>query len=225
MDRDVIEAVLRANHGAVDATIDQLLAMSIDNQNESLRNEMEKSSENNTPVRKVTAQPELLESLGTQNSLLINTGPDDEDGPSQAESTATVPDSSRRWNPPMLLPLPPEFLRLSYTDAIRVEFDLPDEHFAKMLQNKEFVKQLRWNREFMTALDKEQELKGRHEDDAVFKERLKYMGQVSRRKFLQVARVFAWQKNKKTSMMRYHPEALPLKEEPSDEEDTPDTKK
>lgn len=32
MDRDVIEAVLRANHGAVDATIDQLLAMSIDNQ-------------------------------------------------------------------------------------------------------------------------------------------------------------------------------------------------
>lgn len=32
MDRDVIEAVLRANAGAVDATIDQLLAMSIDNQ-------------------------------------------------------------------------------------------------------------------------------------------------------------------------------------------------
>lgn len=32
MERDVIEAVLRANQGAVDATIDQLLAMSIDNQ-------------------------------------------------------------------------------------------------------------------------------------------------------------------------------------------------
>lgn len=32
MDRDVIEAVLRANQGAVDATIDQLLAMSTDNQ-------------------------------------------------------------------------------------------------------------------------------------------------------------------------------------------------
>lgn len=32
MDRDVIEAVLRANAGAVDATIDQLLAMSTDNQ-------------------------------------------------------------------------------------------------------------------------------------------------------------------------------------------------
>lgn len=32
MDRDVIEAVLRCNKGAVDATIDQLLAMSTDNQ-------------------------------------------------------------------------------------------------------------------------------------------------------------------------------------------------
>lgn len=32
MECDVIEAVLRANQGAVDATIDQLLAMSTDNQ-------------------------------------------------------------------------------------------------------------------------------------------------------------------------------------------------
>lgn len=32
MDSVVIEAVLRANQGAVDATIDQLLAMSTDNQ-------------------------------------------------------------------------------------------------------------------------------------------------------------------------------------------------
>lgn len=36
MERDVIEAVLRANQGAVDATIDQLLAMSTDNQVRSL---------------------------------------------------------------------------------------------------------------------------------------------------------------------------------------------
>lgn len=32
MDKEVIEAVLRVNQGAVDATIDQLLAMSTDNQ-------------------------------------------------------------------------------------------------------------------------------------------------------------------------------------------------
>lgn len=42
MDPDVIEAVLRANQGAVDATIDQLLAMSTDNENEKLRTELEK---------------------------------------------------------------------------------------------------------------------------------------------------------------------------------------
>lgn len=31
MDEDIIEAVLRSNNGAVDATIDQLLTMNIDN--------------------------------------------------------------------------------------------------------------------------------------------------------------------------------------------------
>lgn len=51
MDDDVIEAVLRANQGAVDATIDQLLAMSTDNQNERLRLEMERV-ESSTPRRK-----------------------------------------------------------------------------------------------------------------------------------------------------------------------------
>jgi hypothetical protein len=47
MDDDVIEAVLRANSGAVDATIDQLLTMSTDNQNEKLRNEIEKDEKGN----------------------------------------------------------------------------------------------------------------------------------------------------------------------------------
>lgn len=51
MDDDVIEAVLRANQGAVDATIDQLLAMSTDNQNERLRLEMERV-ESCTPSRR-----------------------------------------------------------------------------------------------------------------------------------------------------------------------------
>ena len=34
MDDEIIEAVLRANHGAVDATIDQLLTMNVDNEEE-----------------------------------------------------------------------------------------------------------------------------------------------------------------------------------------------
>lgn len=35
------KAVLRSNQGAVDATIDQLLSMSSDNENEKIRNELE----------------------------------------------------------------------------------------------------------------------------------------------------------------------------------------
>lgn len=56
MDDDVIEAVLRANMGAVDATIDQLLAMSTDNQNEKLRNEIEKVETGNGVVKRPTVQ-------------------------------------------------------------------------------------------------------------------------------------------------------------------------
>jgi hypothetical protein len=46
MDEDVIEVVLRANNGAVDATIDQLLAMNLDSENERLRAELD-STDNN----------------------------------------------------------------------------------------------------------------------------------------------------------------------------------
>ena len=46
MDEDVIEVVLRANNGAVDATIDQLLAMNMDSENERLRAELEANDNN-----------------------------------------------------------------------------------------------------------------------------------------------------------------------------------
>ena len=49
MDEDVIEVVLRANNGAVDATIDQLLAMNLDSENERLRQELD-STDNNEVI-------------------------------------------------------------------------------------------------------------------------------------------------------------------------------
>lgn len=55
MEDEVIEAVLRVNQGAVDATIDQLLAMSTDNQNERLRQEMEQV-ESTTPRRRTPSR-------------------------------------------------------------------------------------------------------------------------------------------------------------------------
>ncbi|XP_055912968.1 CUE domain-containing protein 1 isoform X2 [Eupeodes corollae] len=244
MDRDVIEAVLRANQGAVDATIDQLLAMSTDNQNEKLRNEMDKppmmggTPSARSPPKPVVdsvqlidtsdgSEPPLLNLLPpSQTILAANTGASPkqkstvlrQQPPTTQLGTPSKREGQRRWNPPLLGPLPPGFLRIQSADRPAGEFDLPDEQFAMMLQNEEFMNELRWNQEFMTALEKEQQDKARGEDDAAFKERLKHMGKVSRKKFLQMARVFTWQRNKKVTSAKQI-DSLPLKEEPSDDED------
>ncbi|KAM7355275.1 CUE domain-containing protein 1 isoform 1-T2 [Cochliomyia hominivorax] len=286
MDRDVIEAVLRANQGAVDATIDQLLQMSTDNQNEKLRNELDGNispqkslinlSDNESKEAKLKPQPATAQLIDVSDeldgltaksasatgnneknvpmaSVLLNlntsspnhsTGASPKVRPPQLQNKTSSSNSStpkrsatrlhhnasnKRWNPPMLLPLPPGFLRLNPVNAggntialpydPNRDFDLPDEQFAMMLQNEEFMNQLRWNQEFMNALEKEQSGKGKGgEGDADFKERLKHMGKVSRKKFLQMARVFTWQRNKKTTTAKQI-DSLPLKEEPSDDEE------
>lgn len=81
------------------------------------------------------------------------------------------------------------------------------------------MNELRWNQEFMLALEKEQQEKGRNVDaDMVFKERLKHMGKRSRKKFMQLAKVFTWQRNKKPGAVR-HPDSLLLQEEHSDDDE------
>ncbi|XP_075161064.1 CUE domain-containing protein 1 [Haematobia irritans] len=276
MDRDVIEAVLRANQGAVDATIDQLLQMSTDNQNEKLRNELENVSPqrslinlSDSDTEAVSRQPNkppatgqlidvddidginsgIAKPLPTSAALMnLNTNsPNHSTGaspkvrppnqstkssqgntPKKSQATRNQPSVNKRWNP-MLLPLPTTFLRINPVgsagsntialpyDANR-DFDLPDEQFAMMLQNEEFMNQLRINQEFMNALEKEHGGKGKPDGDADFKERLKNMGKMSRKKFLQVARVFTWQRNKKVTTAKQI-DSLPLKEEPSDDEE------
>ncbi|XP_061393845.1 CUE domain-containing protein 1-like [Musca vetustissima] len=281
MDRDVIEAVLRANQGAVDATIDQLLQMSTDNQNEKLRNELENvspqrslinlsdsdteaASRNRQPatgqlidvddidgisggsvVDKSLPSAGVLLNIGTNSPNHSTTGASPKVRPpaqlqSQKSSQGSTPKRlqtnrsqttgiNRRWNPPMLLPLPSTFLRINpvgsgggNTIALPYDpnrdFDLPDEQFAMMLQNEEFMNQLRINQEFMNALEKEHAGKGKPDGDADFKERLKHMGKMSRKKFLQMARVFTWQRNKKVTTAKQI-DSLPLKEEPSDDEE------
>lgn len=82
------------------------------------------------------------------------------------------------------------------------------------------MNELRWNQEFMLALEKEQQEKGRNVDDLVFTERLKHMGKRSRKKFMQLAKVFnvSWQRNKKPGAVR-HPESCLLQEEHSDDDE------
>ncbi|XP_031631274.1 CUE domain-containing protein 1 [Contarinia nasturtii] len=232
MERDVIEAVLRANQGGVDATIDQLLAMSTDNQNEKLRNELEQSA-SNSPVQSSQNHSAIVEKdlIVPISSTIVSTSsvnrvtgasPKVKCPSTLATSSASArPNStnSNRWEPPLLGPLPPSFLRLTSNEN-RSDFEIPDEQFAIMLQNEEFMNELRWNQEFMLALEKEQQEKGSKVDDLVFTERLKHMGKRSRKKFMQLAKVFTWQRNKKPGAVR-HPDSLLLQEEHSDDDEQP----
>ncbi|XP_016933242.1 CUE domain-containing protein 1 isoform X2 [Drosophila suzukii] len=228
IDREVIEAILRANLGAVDQTIDALLAMSIDNQqslinlNDSAKDlQLVDTTDGVAPgagAGAVGAPSSLLPTAGASPSHQ-NTGASPKQRPlGSANSQNNTPTKrSRRWNPPILGPLPAGFLRITPAPG-QQDFELPDEQFALMLQNEEFMNQLRWNQDFMNALEKEQSGKAKGEDDAPFQERLKNMGKMSRKKFLQMARVFTWQRNKKVTTAKQI-DSLPLREEPSDDED------
>ncbi|XP_053610060.1 CUE domain-containing protein 1 [Plodia interpunctella] len=215
MDDDVIEAVLRANQGAVDATIDQLLAMSTDNQNERLRLEMERV-ENCTPSRSKNRKSKTENGEDSDTAALVDVDDD------------SIPLAVRRkWVPRMLGPLPPMFLRIPpNTDArIDLSLDMDDDKIATFLQNEEFMAELRWNQEFMAALDSEQGQKTKcHDDEAAFKERLKNMGKMSRKKFAQLSRMFSRGGSRKSATRappRGPPDSLLLQEEHSDEEDRP----
>lgn len=240
MEDTVIEAVLRSNQGAVDATIDQLLAMNTDYENEQLRHQLD---EQDGP----SETPDLIQSVASASSSA---------GASGGACGGVVPDNIARlpthngkpplretkgWDPPMLGPLPDDFLRLTptlsrkqtmilsqqmlqarYAENQRVrgvlgdsaadpELDqfLEDERIALFLQNEEFMAELRWNKDFLTALEKESwaesptgELTykspgGLHDhDDDLFKERLRNMGKMSRKKFAQLARMFTGRKKR-----------------------------
>lgn len=81
--------------------------------------------------------------------------------------------------PKLIGALPPSFLRIPQVKDARVDLslDMDDDKIAAFLQNEEFMAELRWNQEFIAALDSEQGHKTKcHDDDAAFKERLKTMG-------------------------------------------------
>ena len=91
---------------------------------------------------------------------------------------------------------------------------LEDEKFALMLQNEEFMKELRGNKEFMSALEEEDHYQPVYQpevppperpkdlarrphlgmDDALFREKLKTMGKTSKQKFSKLATMFSRQR-------------------------------
>lgn len=222
MDDDVIEAVLRANQGAVDATIDQLLAMSTDNQNERLRLEIERV-EGSTPSRRKDRR---------SNRPTVNCDDNDTTALVDIEDESVPLSVRRKWIPRMLGPLPPMFLRIPpATDArIDLSLDMDDDRIATFLQNEEFMAELRWNQEFMAALDSEQGHKTKgHDDEAAFKERLKNMGKISRKKFALLSRMFTRGGTRRAGSARAPtrglPDSLLLQEEHSDDDDHPHNSK
>ncbi|KAL6253647.1 hypothetical protein P5V15_015462 [Pogonomyrmex californicus] len=178
MDDDVIEAVLRSNQGAVDTTIDQLLTMSTDNENEKIRSELEQKEELPTATKSKKDSSKLLKNI-------------------------------YKWQPPLLGPLPDTFLRLPYqmsddgidSTYLQENSMLEDERIAMFLQNEEFMAELRWNEDFLSTLEHDSKLEkcssqAGHDDEDLFKERLKNMGKLSRRKFAQLTKVFTRSKKR-----------------------------
>ncbi|XP_011503764.1 PREDICTED: CUE domain-containing protein 1 [Ceratosolen solmsi marchali] len=170
MDDDVIEAVLRSNQGAVDTTIDQLLSMSIDNENEKIRSEIE---ENEAPkFGKITKKlkTNISSSIKKWQPLLL--------GP--------LPDSFLRIS--------------NQGDTDNLDYNLihdtcllEDERIAMFLQNEEFMAELRWNEDFLSTLENDTKLQSKYEtasEEDLFRERLRNMGKASRRKFAQLTKVF-----------------------------------
>ncbi|KAK0160880.1 hypothetical protein PV328_008244 [Microctonus aethiopoides] len=182
MDDDVIEAVLRSNQGAVDTTIDQLLAMSTDNENEKIRSELEQNDD-------TTELPKPIEAEINKSDRSIS-----------------------KWKPPLLGPLPDSFLRIPQQMCESIDGPehgichdnsiLEDERIAMFLQNEEFMAELRWNEDFLNTLENDTKVPPSekcgvaNDDEDIFRERLRNMGKMSRRKFAQLTKVFTRSKKR-----------------------------
>ncbi|XP_017586364.1 PREDICTED: CUE domain-containing protein 1, partial [Corvus brachyrhynchos] len=123
MDYDIIECVLRANNGAVDATIDQLLQMNLDGSGcddssdsedsippEILERTLEPDSSDEEPPPVYSPPAYESQALGSRYPRAPPTPPPRTDVP--GPGSAAAPAHYRNWNPPLLGNLPEDFLRI-----------------------------------------------------------------------------------------------------------------
>lgn len=123
MEYDIIECVLRANNGAVDATIDQLLQMNLDDGGyddssdsddsippEILERTLEPDSSDEEPPPVYSPPSYDLQSFDRPQPQTPPTPPPRIDVTST--SSSQVPKLCRNWNPPLLGNLPDDFLRI-----------------------------------------------------------------------------------------------------------------
>ncbi|NWR78088.1 CUED1 protein, partial [Centropus unirufus] len=123
MDYDIIECVLRANNGAVDATIDQLLQMNLDGSGcddssdsedsippEILERTLEPDSSDEEPPPVYSPPAYESQTFSSRYPRAPPTPPPRTDVP--APGCTPVPGRYRNWNPPLLGNLPEDFLRI-----------------------------------------------------------------------------------------------------------------
>ncbi|XP_065502877.1 CUE domain-containing protein 1 [Caloenas nicobarica] len=123
MDYDIIECVLRANNGAVDATIDQLLQMNLDSSGcddssdsedsippEILERTLEPDSSDEEPPPVYSPPAYESQEFGSRYPRAPPTPPPRTDVPEPGSTAA--PGRYRNWNPPLLGNLPEDFLRI-----------------------------------------------------------------------------------------------------------------
>eukprot|EP00794_Sanderia_malayensis_P014398 gene14398-15897_t len=200
IERDVIEAVLRANDGVVQTTIDQLLILAESSGGEELikdgpqlpnYHECQRSPFVIEPPPAYTefAEDQLIDfdrpavAANTATTTTAVTFNNDSATPSlsfqpQSDSPRIQNDRLRYWNPPIVGSLPEDFLRVSansdapivnralntsnrnpsidefLTDSELEQF-LEDQKLALYLQNKEFIRQLRHDPDFVTSLEED----------------------------------------------------------------------
>ena len=112
--------------------------------NNSHSNSAHKNSYSCSPINKPHTESERQETLLSISPARSNGGA----SPKTSAGNSRNGNSSR-WKPPMLLPLPRNFLRIGEVPGSSrpgtAGDELPDEQFAMMLQNEEFMNELRWN--------------------------------------------------------------------------------
>lgn len=205
MENAVIEEVLRSNHGAVDATIDQLLILCIDNEKEQLKSKSKNCDETATAElsRKLSsACPAKSASKTLDNTL---------NGEKPALSVI------RGWKrrsvfvsalPRDFLRFDPRFLLLNDRQGTQPHDSFNDNeipHLTMLLQTPEFIEILKKDTDFMQSLEKEQfarkknfvsesgdKSSGASEEEDSFNNKLVLtnLGRIPRLKLTQLARTF-----------------------------------
>lgn len=233
-DSDVIEMVLRSNNGSVDRTIDELLNMSIDI-NEYDGNKIESKKQ----------EKSLLENRESIDIMMLNDEPpsyNDYLASIHKENNSynsLTSFSSIRTKPEakLMKDLPNDFLKINvkqedslkkYTQTTNYsslpiksqenESHFQDEYLAIMLQNEEFLQQLKTNQDFVNTLDGEisnssnsnEYIQSNYDILAYpslstneFRAKLNKMGRQSTIKFAKLAKVFMnFKKSKKLGLQQ-----------------------